>query len=394
MRRIACLDLDAFFVEVALKDHPELRGVPLVVGGSDNGRGVVCSASYEARAFGIRSGMPVWQATRRYQDLKILPVPGSIGEFSDRVRERLQKICPVVDSASIDEFFLDFTGCDRIYPSNLRLADLIWYSIASDPALPSTIGFGSNRLIAKVASDMAKPRGFLEVFPGSEASFLSTLQLKRIPGIGPKTEEVLKNFGLTRVGDILKIPPEMWRKILGRTGEALYYHALGISETPILEDEKKRHQKQLSHDQTLYRNTDRGEELLARLSRLTEKAVHDMRSKGLSCDEVGIKIRYEDFLTVTRSRKIPRTMKDGPIFETAAGLFTENRVKSLSVRLLGVHLGNLKPGACTGELWEILEPEARRRLPAIVDEIREKFGFKSILRARSILPENRNGGRH
>lgn len=393
MRRIACLDLDAFFVEVALKDHPELRGRPIAVGGSPDGRGVVCSASYEARAFGVKSGMSMWHAMNRCQGLQVIGVPRTVGEFSHRVRERLKVFCPVVDSASIDEFFLDFTGCDRLYATNLEIADRLCRDIALDPALPSTIGFGTNRLIAKIASDMAKPLGILEVLPGYEQAFLAPLPLKRIPGVGPQTEETLTSLGLSRIGEIPSVPVETWRRLLGKSGSALFEHALGHCDTPVIADEGKYHQKQLSRERTLSESAESLDVLLAYVSGLSEEAAYDMRSKGLTCGGVTVKIKYDDFVTQTRARKMNRTNRDLEIFSIASVLFRQLYARRARVRLVGVRLEDLQTGGSTESLWQMLEPEARRRLPEIVDAIRDHFGFKAILRARSLTGKHPDSGK-
>jgi DNA polymerase-4 len=384
MRRIACLDLDAFFVEVALQAHPELRGKPVAVGGNASGRGVICSASYEARPFRIKAGMPSWQAQQRCPQLHILPVPPIVGEVSDLVGERLRRWCPLVDTASIDEFFLDFTGCDRVYPVNLTLAENICRDVYETLQLPATIGFGTNRLIAKVASDLAKPRGILEIIPGAEGAFLAPLPLKRIPGIGPKTEELLQSLGLTRVGDISQVAPETWQVVLGRHGDSLYRHSLGLCETPVIADQQKMHQKRLSREKTLGESSISVERLHGILSRLTERAVYDLRRAGLTCGGVTVRLRYDDFVTVSRSRRLIRTNMDQDVFAVAATLLRDLFTRRLKVRLVGVALDHLMSGGMTADFWSLWSSEDRRRFPEVVDEIRSRFGFKAILRARSL----------
>lgn len=389
-RRIACLDLDAFFVEVALKEHPELRGKPLAVGGAESNRGVVCSASYEARKFGVRSGMAMYQARCRCQDLQVLPVPAGISDFSHQVRDCLRLLCPVVETASVDEFYLDFTGCDRIYKTNLEIADRVCRTLALNPALPSTIGFGTNKLVAKIASDLAKPRGALEVLPGCEASFLAPLALKKIPGIGPVTEERLKMMGLSRVGDIAALSLDLWTRTFGKMGESLYWHALGVSDSPVVPDDKKHHQKQLSRERTLARSTDSADALLALLSRLAEDAVYEMRSMGLTCAGISVKLRYDDFVTQSRSHKINRTNDDSEIFAGARSLFHSFFQRLKSVRLIGLSLDQLQSGGVTCDLWHYQEAEELRTLIEVVDSVRDRFGARSILRARSLVPPRRD----
>ncbi len=383
VKRIACLDLDAFFVEVALKDRPDLRGKPVAVGGS-GGRGVVCSASYEARRFGVRSAMPTWMARQKCPHLHLLPVPRTVEAFSARVRERLELLCPVVEQVSVDEFYLDYTGCDRLFPVNLEVADRLTRAIADDPGLPTTIGVGTNKLISKVASDLGKPRGVLEVFPGSERAFLSPLPVKHIPGVGPRLQETLAAMGVTRVGEIVQVPVEAWQAAFGRTGETLFLRALGECGTPVVPPAQRAHRKGVSRETTLGQDTTSRDLLRALLSKLTEDAALELRTAGLTCGGIAVKLRYADFSTCTRAARVTRTNHDGPLFRVAAGLFERLFTRRLKVRLIGVRLDDIQPGAPTPDLWDTLTPDVRRRLPAVVDEIRARFGWKAILRARSL----------
>jgi DNA polymerase-4 len=387
--RIACLDLDAFFVEVALKEHPELRGQPLIVGGAAGGRGVVCSASYEARRFGIRSGMPVWQAQNRCPQLAVLPVPATIETFSHAVRDRLREFCPVVDTASIDEFFLDFTGCDRLYPINLAIAERISQSLAHDPALPATIGIGTSRLMAKIASDLAKPYGILEILPGAERVFLAPLELKRLPGVGPRTDERLHALGLSRIGEIPTLTLEVWRHMLGKCGEALFFHAQGIDRAPVLADTQKEHQKQISRERTLTESTENPRTLLAQLSRLTESAAYELRTLQLTCGGISVRIKYDDFSLVSRSRTIKRTNRDLDLFAAAGILFNRLFTRRVKIRLVGITLEHLQSGVTECDLWDLLLPESHRRFPETIDRVRRRFGFQALVRARSLVPGRR-----
>lgn len=381
--RIACLDLDAFFVEAALREHPELRGKPVAVGGT-SGRGVICSASYEARAFGVRAALPFWMAKQRCPRLIMLPVPASIEALSRRVHERLTELCPVVEPASIDEFYLDFSGCDRIYPHNLDIVDRIRQAIATDPGLPATIGIGTNKLIAKIASNLGKPRGILEVFPGCEARFLAPLPLQELPGVGPRMLEVLQSMGLSTIGEILTVPVETWRAALGRTGENLYRAATGMSDSIVHPPEQRRHRKGLSHERTLSQDTASRGQLLALLSGLVEKAAYRLRQEQMTCGGVTLKLRYADFETQTRSCRLDRTNQDGSIFQAVTGLFVKLFTRRVKVRLVGIRLDAIQAGGVTPDLWESLNSEQQRQLPVVVDLIRARYGFKSVLHGRSV----------
>lgn len=387
--RIACLDLDAFFVEAALKEHPELRGRPVAVGGTGS-RSVICSASYEARKYGVKSAMPVWQAMNRCPQLIIIPVPENISILSKQVFSRLQLFCPVVEQASVDEFYLDFTGCDRIYPTNFAIGDLIIRELQKDPGLPSTIGFGSNKLICKIASNLGKPAGMLEIIPGNEMLFLAHLPVNEIPGIGRKMQPLLNEMAVYNISDILQLPLEAWKSAFGRTGEYIFRAAQGISDEAVIPEENKPQRKGISRDTTLSEDTASRSILSRHLSYLVEKAVYQLQSDSLTCGNVTVKLRYADFVTTTRTARINRTNDDREIFQTALRLMINLFQRRLKIRLIGVHLGSLQPGTTTPDLFESLQSEHRRHLPEILRLIRARYGFKAILRSRSAI--SKTGG--
>jgi DNA polymerase-4 len=383
-KRIACLDLDAFFVEAALLENPELRGFPVAVGGFSN-RSIICSASYEARKFGISSAMPVWMAKNRCPDLKLLPIPENIGKLSNATHELLKRFCPVVEKASVDEFYLDFTGCDRIYKHNLDIAETITQAIAKETGLPSTIGISTNKLVCKIASNMGKPCGILEILPGSESAFLSHLPIKEIPGIGKKMEPTLKAMGVHYVSEILTLPIDAWRAAFGKTGEYIFNAARGICENQVIASESKPIRKGISRDTTLYEDSSSRAYLLSHLSRLTEKAIYQLQNENLSCASVTVKIRYSDFVTKTRTMSITRTDREADIYPAAVMLFSKLFQRRVKVRLVGLQLGSIQPGGTTPDLWDILLPEYKQNLPEVIKIIRARFGFNSILRSRSVI---------
>jgi DNA polymerase-4 len=382
-KRIACLDLDAFFVEAALLENPEFRGLPVVVGGIGN-RGVVCSASYEARKFGITSAMPVWLAKNRCKDLRILPVPDNIGKLSRSVYQDLTEFCPVVEQASVDEFYLDFTGCDRIYRHNLDIAETIAVQLSRKYSLPSTVGIGTNKLLAKIATNLGKPRGILEVLPGHESAFLANLPIKEIPGIGKKMEPTLNSMGVFFVKDVLLLPIEAWIAAFGKTGEFIFNAAHGISTSQVVANENRPLRKGISRDSTLGEDTASRSELLSHLSRLVEKAVYQLQVEQLSCAGLTVKIKYADFITRSKSTRISRTNNEKDIFAAAVNLFSSLFSRRIRVRMVGVYLGAIQPGGITRDLWDLLLPEYKENLPEVIKIIRAKFGFDAILRSRSV----------
>lgn len=381
-KRIACIDLDAFFVEAALKLRPELRGKPVAVGGSSN-RAIICSASYEARKFGIHSAMPTWQARNNCPGLVILPIPDNIASLSNAVKNRLSSFCPVVEPASVDEFYLDFTGCDRIYPTNIGIGDLIIKELQNNPGLPATIGFGTNRLVSKIASNLGKPHGLLEVLPGLERPFLANLPIKEIPGIGQKMQPLLNSMAIYNVKDILTLPLEAWRTAFGKPGEYIYNSAQGIADARVIPAEDKPLRKGISRDTTLEEDTTSKVLLAQILSYLVEKAVYQLQSEKLTCATITLKLRYNDFVTVSKSSKINRSNDDREIFQTCLRLFYQAFQRRLKVRLIGIHLGSLQPGTSTPDLFESLLSEHKRHLPDILQLIRARYGFGAILRSRS-----------
>ncbi len=332
----------------------------------------------------MRSAMPVWVARQKCPHLKVLPVPRTIEDFSHKVRDILEEMCPVVEPASVDEFFLDFTGCDLIYPRNIDIADRIMRRLEVDPGLPATIGIGTNKLIAKIASDLGKPRGILEVFPGAEGRFLAPLDPKHIPGVGPKMQESLKAMGLKNIRDILSFPIETWQAAFGRSGVCLHDHAQGVSHTPVVASSGRGHQKGISRDETLAEDSSSKQVLLAVLSRLVESAAYDLRASHLTCGGITVKIRYSDFSTTGRSARLARTDRDRPLFAAAENLFHKVFTRRLKVRLVGVHLDDLQPGGVTLDLLEACTPPSRRGLPQVIDQIRSRYGFRSLLRCRSV----------
>jgi DNA polymerase IV len=381
--RVACLDLDAFFVEAALQQKPELRGRPVAVGGT-SGRGVICSASYEARVFGVRSGQATWLARQRCPQLVLLPVPPTVSELSARVREYLEQICPVVEPASIDEFYLDFTGCDRIYRHLIEIGDRVQHRLATDPGLPATIGIGTNRLIAKIASNLGKPRGILEVFPGCEERFLAPLPVAELPGVGPHLQQALQSMGVMFVGEIRLVPLEAWRAAFGRIGEYLHAAAQGLCDRPVIAPAHRALRRGISREQTLAEDTAARSVLLGLLSRLVEKAAHQVRHERVTCGGITVKLRYADFSTISRSRRLERTNGEGALYQNAVELFDRLHAKRQKVRLVVVRLDDIQQGAVTPDLFDILTPERQRQLPDLIDLIRARFGFNALVRARSL----------
>jgi DNA polymerase-4 len=372
-RWIAHLDMDAFFVSVERLLDPSLAGKPVVVGGDPDGRGVVASASYEARRYGIHSAMPSRAARELCPEVIFLRGNHHLyGDYHRKARLILERSVPVIEAASIDEFYLDFTGCERLHGAILPLLRRIRGEIADELGLPSSAGLAANKLVAKIASGLAKPEGTLWVPAGAEADFLAPLPVRILPGVGPATERELTALGIRRVGHLASFPERVLEGALGRWGRALFRKARGISESPVSEEGER---KSVGHEITFREDSADPAFLESVLCRLVEKAAWRLRAGGFRAGGLTIKVRYSDFRTITRSRTLWATDRDGDFLTVARGLLAETLSRRVRVRLLGVSLDRLRGGE---EQLQLFAPEGerkRRLLFPAVDLLRKKFGF-------------------
>ena len=380
--RILHVDLDAFFVEVCRQRHPELRGVELlVVGGRRDQRGVVQSASYGARAFGIHAGMPIAQAVRLCPAATFFQ--GSFPHYRDAsraVRAVLERFSPTVVMASLDEAYLDFAGTERLYPvSLLPVAEELRDAVRAETGLDCSVGIGPNRMIAKLASDAAKPRGLMEVRKGWEAGFLAGLSLKAMPGVGPRTAERWAELGLVDVWQIQRMEEAALERLIGPEARALKRRAEGYGGTTLRADGLPR---SVSRETTLSRDLRDPEALEATLSLLTARVAGQLRDEGLVARTVTLKLRHDDFRTITRRHTLElATDLDAELYAAARELFraafADVRGRNRGVRLIGIAATNLGVAAEA----DLFEPAARRRLrdlSAAVDQLRDKYGFAAV----------------
>src|ERR1700724_2912557 len=296
------VDMDAFFVSVELLERPELRGKPVIVGGQPNQRGVVTAASYEARKFGVHSAMPLRTAGRLCPHAVYLESHhAKYSEWSDRVATILAKFSPIVEMVSIDEAYLDLAGTERLHGPPLAATDRLLRMITATTGLPCSGGLAATRLVAKVASEQAKPRGLVWVVPGSEARFLAPLPVRKIPGIGEVTERALRALGLESVGQLADVSQEKLEKIFGQWGTALYRKARGGDSYEFVIDAEP---KSISHNHTFGDDTNDTEALVATLSHLSQKACKRLREAGLAARTLTLTIRYTGFDTYTRSKTL------------------------------------------------------------------------------------------
>jgi DNA polymerase-4 len=369
-RHIAHLDLDCFFVSVERIKDPSLLGKPVIVGGSPSGRGVVASASYEARACGVRSAMPTAQALRLCP--QAIVVRGRHGEYSDvsrRLYERMLGIAPVVERASIDELYFDLTGCERLYHDDLPgFIARLQRQIAEEFSLPCTIALASNKLIAKVAANSVKPNGIISVPHGAEREFLAPFPIEVIPGIGPKTAEILRRRGFATVADLQRAPAGELARLLGTYGDYLAGAANGIGSQHVQNDHVR---KSISREETFAADISDLGELERNLFTLVEDVCSTLRALHWKTRTVSLKLRFRDFRTITRQQTLEPTNYDPEVFAAASQLLRGAFDGRTSVRLIGVGLAQF-----TAEEGLSLFDVADRKSDVLnaVDKLRKKFG--------------------
>ena len=383
-RTILHLDLDAFFVSVELLERPDLRGKPVAVGGRSDERGVIASASYEARKFGVRSALPTRTAFQLCPDLILLPGRHDLyAQHSRRVMALLREITPQVEQISIDEAFLDITGTELNYGSPEKLAHHLHERIRLEFGLPCSIGVACNKLVAKMATEKAKPNNICLVAAGTEAAFLAPLPARALWGVGPKTAEILKGMNIETIGQIAQARPEVLAYRLGKNGAAdLVRRAQGIDESPV---EDEREVKQISQEVTFVKDIAVVKQLRAALLELSEGVGLHLREGNLGARTIAIKLRYGDFTTFMRQITLPQpTNLDQDIFAQAWALFEQHWNKH-AVRLIGVAARQLSPAARQLDLFEQRDDRVER-LTRTVDEIRHKYGTEALKRGSTLRP--------
>lgn len=386
------VDMDAFFVSVELLERPELRGLPVVVGGQKNQRGVVTSASYEARKFGVHSAMPLRTAGQLCPQAVFLDNRHELyTEWSDLVAAILTKYSPVVEMASIDEAYIDLTGTERMLGPSLAAAHRLLTEITNVTGLPCSGGLAATRLVAKVASDQAKPRGLVWVPRGAEAAFLAPLSVRKIPGIGKATEAALDAARIRKVCELEAVPLERLEEMFGRWGTALYRKARGDDTYEFFIDAEP---KSISHNCTFREDTADREFVESTLSLLTQKAGKRLRDAGLFCRTITLTLRFSNFQTISRSRTLDAPCDlDGTILTTVRELLKAAWNGSAKLRLVGVELSSfLATSMATGQL-ELLDDghrEKLERLAQAADRMRDRFGFSKLQLGGSLRsPRNR-----
>ncbi|HYH15221.1 MAG TPA: DNA polymerase IV [Flavisolibacter sp.] len=374
-RFIAHFDLDAFFVSVELLKKPELKGKPLIVGG-DGQRGIVAACSYEARKFGIHSAMPSMRAKQLCPHA--IFIKGSHADYSHYSRIVTQIIAdsvPQFEKASIDEFYCDLTGMDRFFGVSQYTKELR-EKVMKETGLPISYGLASSKLVSKMATNEAKPNGYLEIPAGRETAFLWPMTVDKIPMVGKQTEQQLKELGIRTIKELAHTPVAFLEQQFGKWGKRLWEKAHGIDDTPV---EGYSEQKSLSHETTFHEDSNNLSFLHKELLKLTEETAYDLRQEERLTGCVTIKLRYSDFTTVSKQEVITYTALDDVLYNKVKDLFGKLYKKGEKVRLLGVRFSHLIPMTIQMNLFD--NAEEKLELYKAVDQLKSQFGATIITKA-------------
>ncbi len=404
-RAILHVDMDAFYASVEQHDRPELKGLPVIVGGT-SGRGVVAAASYEVRKYGVHSAMPMREAlTRCPQAVCVKPRMERYKEVSQQVFGVFHEFTPLVEGLSLDEAFLDVGGSRALHGEPATIAAAIKARIRDRTGLTASVGVSFNKLLAKIASDLKKPDGLCTIAPGDVERILDPLPIRRLHGIGPKTAARLEECGLHTLGQLRAAPDAVLWPLFGKYTQNVRNRAAGVDDRPVVPDWQE---KQVSAEETFDADLRKPAEMHAELAKLADRVGVRLRAKSLSCSTVVVKIRRRDFTTYTRSRSFtPATQDTNAVLRIARELLDGWLAEQprAAVRLLGVGLGSLGPavqldlfGQAVGEppapkseataapanRFAVADRRAGAKLDPTLDRIRAKFGDESVTRASSL----------
>ena len=380
-RTILHVDMDAFFAAVEQRDRPELRGQPVIVGADPRGgrgRGVVSTASYEARRFGVGSAMPISEAWRRCpHGVYVHPDMAKYARESERIMEIFHRFTDLVEPVSIDEAFLDVTGSARAMGTGDEIGRKLKEAILRETQLTASVGVAPSKLVAKVASDMKKPDGLVVVPAGTEAVFLAPLPVRRLWGVGPKMEETLARLGVVTIGDLARLDPGRLERRLGTHGHDLQKLARGEDDRDVVAEGAEA--KSLGQEHTYGQDTSDRERLRATLLQIADGVAERLRAHGLRARTVTLKYRDEDFRTTTHARTLKEATDSGnALFRVASELFAEVH-RGKKVRLLGIYASHF--GGEPPQLGLFEEPKVPSPLDRVRDEVQKRFGDAAITRA-------------
>jgi len=376
-RCIFHIDLDAFFVSVEQTFNPKLKGKPVIVGGDPDSRGVVSSASYEARRFGIHAGMPLSQAQRLCPQAVLIRADfPRYRKASNRFMAILADFSPDLEPLGLDEAYLDVTGCEGLYGSPSNMASAIKQRINGELRLTASVGIATCKVVAKIASALCKPDGRLEIAPGEERAFLDPLPIGKLPGVGEKMEYSLKEMGITTIGELASLPSDAVKKRFGAVGEMLHSHARGIDDREV---EPPGEAKSISQELTFARDTVDRDSLEVTLHNMCQGVCQQLRGRNRIARCVAIKLRYADFETITRQMTLGEASDiTGVIFAAVRQLLGKALAgEERPIRLIGVRVSALVGRGKQVRMFdsEVHKPE---RLDRAVDKIRSKYGPAAI----------------
>lgn len=376
------IDMDAFFASIEQLDNPTLKGKPVIVGGAK--RGVVSTASYEARVFGVHSAMPIFEAKRLCPDGVYLPVRmPRYREVSDKIISILEEFSPLLEQVSIDEAFLDISGTQKLHGTPEEVAFKIKRKIKEDTSLTCSIGIAPNKFLAKIASDANKPDGLTIVTEDRIQKFLRSLPVGRLPGVGDKGVRQLTKLGIRFASDILKYPEEAFKKRFGKFGHRLIELAKGIDESPVSPYAQA---KSVSSEDTLPEDTNSLEVLKRWLMSQAEVVGRRLRKANLKGRTITLKLKYSNFKSVTRRCTLSQpTNSTKTIFDTTSALLENHRLPA-KLRLIGVRISNFEEQQIQYRLFDSsnLAEERLQKLDETIDQITDKFGMGSIKRSTSV----------
>jgi DNA polymerase-4 len=369
-------DLDAFYASVEQIRDPSLVGKPVIVGGDPGKRGVVAAASYEARGFGVHSAMPLATAVRLCPHGEFVPTHFDLyREYSQKVFDIYRQHTPLVEPLSLDEAFLDLRGTERAQGSTREVALRIRDEVKTNTGLNVSIGIATSKVVAKIASDLEKPRGFVEVPEGGEAAFLAPLPLRRMPGLGPSTETRLRSLSLQTIGDIAALPIDELVHRLGKHGLQLWDFAHGIDNRPVMPLGEA---KSISRETTFEHDLSDQAQMEAVLRQLAQHAAKSMRDNKLHCRTVNLKLRYDNFETISRSHTLPQpTQVEDDIVQEAVNLFRNAWDAKRKVRLLGAGVSNFGDVPQQLGLFESGPPK-QAKVTSMLDQVRDRYGWRAL----------------
>lgn len=394
------LDLDAFFASVEQRDNPAYRGKPLIVGGTSSGkgnsnRGVVCAASYEARKYGVHAGMPIWEARQKCP--RGIFIPTQMNKYLEASKKFFQ-ICsnytPLIEPLSVDELFLDVSGCESLFGSSEIIGRKIKERVYQELEIKVSVGIAENKFLAKIATNLGKPDGFYIIPSKDIQKILYPLPVSSLWGIGKKTEELLKKSGIYQVEQLAKMPDSILENLLGKNGKKMKLLAQGIDESPVTPPSTA---KSIGKETTFNTNITEKVILVKELLKISQMVGYAARKKGYKGRTITLKIRFHNFITFNRSKTLENpTHIDDIIFKIVVELLDKVKHKKGGVRLLGIKLSNLTLGNERKQLKFLRNEEDKKdekleQLTQSLDKIREKFGTKAITRASllKIIKNNR-----